>query len=368
MVINFSILGVIMFVSMFWEKGTRKIKASRWSTYIMPLLPFLLVFGYITFLAAMRTNVNDTHAYKQSFENLPGTLENINAIIMSDGKDKGFNILGNLFKMFISTDYHMWFALFAIIESAIFIHILRRETVSLLDTCFYLFSSTLYYNYFSMMRQWFAVSLFFLAFKWMKRREFIPYLLICLFAAQFHNSAYMCIPIYFLVNDEPFSKKQMVYILVLCIAVFGLSPILSSLGSSDSTYSYVYTTMTGNSGSSPVRILIASVPILISLLYRNKIRALNNQTLNMSLNLSMFNLLLTVLATFTSGLYIIRFATYFSIFNMILFPFLLEMVLKGENRKIIKVCFFVFYFIFYIYQMNHQGSFGYSSDVIGTYY
>lgn len=367
MIIHFSVLGVILFISLLWENGTRKIKQKR-DFYIMPWLPFVIIFGYLAFLAAMRTGMNDTSAYIHSYDLVTGTFTEISEVISGTGKDKGFNILSNLFKMFISDDYHLFFAFFSIIESLCFIYILRRETVSMLDSCFFFFTSTLYYNYFSMMRQWFAVALFFLAFKWLKKKQFFPYLMVCLLAAQFHNSAYLCIPVYFLVHDQPFCRKQLIYIFILCILMLLLNPILSALESSDTTYSYVFATMSQSSGSSPIRILISAVPIVLCFIFRNKVYQENNNTLNICINMSMINLLLNIMASFTSGLYLIRMSTYFNMFNVLLFPFILERVLVGNNRKLVKIAFYVFYFLFYIYQMNHQGSFGYSSDILGSFY
>lgn len=366
MIIHFSVLGVIILVSLFWEKQTKFNKLNK-ENYVMPILPFVLIFGYLAFLAAMRTNMNDTIVYTTSFENTPGTFDDISRILSSDQKDKGFNIVANLFKMKISDDYHAWFAFIAIIESLIFVYVLRRESASILVSCFYFFASTLYYNYFSMMRQWLAVCLFFFAFKYLKNKKFWLYLIICIIAAQFHTSAYFCIPIYFFANLKPWSKKQLSLVFVFCVALLFLNPILSSLESSESTYDYVYETMTTSSGSSPVRILIAAVPIVLCFIYRKKIESEHNKTLDISINMSLINLLLTVVATFTSGLYLIRMSTYFNLFNMIVFSWLLEKIIKGQSKSLIKLCFYGFYLAFYVYQMNYQGSFGYSSDILGTF-
>lgn len=366
MIIHLSILGVILIVCGIWEIPT-KWNRIHFDTYRMPMLPLLIIFGYIAFLAAMRSGMNDTSVYMSSFENLPGTWEDIQRILISDGKDKGFSVLANLFKLFISENYHMWFGFFSVIESLCIVYILRRESLSILVSSFFFFTSTLYYNYFSMMRQWFAVCVFFFAFRWLKDRKFLPYFICCLLIAQIHTSAYICIPVYFLVNGKPWSKKQLSYIFATGILLFFLDPILSALENSNSTYDYVFSTMTTNTGASPVRIVIAAVPILLSLLYQPWIEEENDTTLNISINMSLINLLLTIIATFTSGLYLIRLSLYFNMFNMLLFPILLEKIVTGDNKKIIKMCFYVFYFLFYFYQMQHQGAFGYSSDVLGGF-
>lgn len=366
MIIHFSVLGVILFVSLLWERETKKKKLQSYN-YKFPALPLIIIFGYLAFLAAMRSNMNDTSVYVESFKALPGTFDNIKKIIDGDGKDKGFSILANLFKMYISDNYHLWFALFAIIESLCFIHILRRESLSILVSCFYFFASTLYYNYFSMMRQWFAVALFFFAFKYIKDKRFFTFAIICLLAAQIHTSAYLCIPIYFLVQAKPWSKLQIGYIVAVLVAIIFLNPVLSTLEQSDTTYNYVFETMSESSGSSPVRILIAVVPVLLAFIYREKINSEDNRSLNISINMSIINLLLTIVATFTSGLYLIRMSTYFNLFNMILFPWILEKFIDGKSKRLFKFGFYVLYFAFYVYQMNYQGAFGYSSDILGQF-
>ena len=366
MIIHFSILGVILLVCGLWEHGTKRNRI-RFDTYKMPIAPFFIIFGYIAFLAAMRSGMNDTSTYINSFDNLPGTLEDIQRILLSDGKDKGFDILANLFKLLISDNYHMWFGFFAIVESLCIVYILRRESLSILVSSFYFFTSTLYYNYFSMMRQWFAVCVFFYAFRWIKSRKFFPYLICCLLIAQIHASAYICIPVYFLVTGKPWSKKQLTLICGIVVALIYLNPILSALENTDSTYDYVFSTMAANTGSSPVRIAIAAVPIILCLLYKKRIENENNVTLNICINMSLLNLLLTIVATFTSGLYLIRFSIYFNMFNILLFPILLEKILRGDDKKLMKFGFYVFYFPFYVYQMQHQGAFGYSSDILGVF-
>lgn len=156
--IHFSVLAVILVCALIWERPIRYHKLNsiyygeRYD-YKSPLMPWLIVFGYIAYLAAMRSGMNDTSGYIQSFEHIPGTWDDVSRILDGDGKDKAFDITANIFKMYVSDDYHGWFGLFAAVESCIFIHVLRRESVSFLDSCFVLFATALYYNYFSMMRQ-----------------------------------------------------------------------------------------------------------------------------------------------------------------------------------------------------------------------
>lgn len=371
MIIHFSILGVILFASLIWEKRILEFTipcVERNQRYKEVLLPWVLVFGYVAFLAAMRSGMNDTSVYVHTFKELDASWPTFwNQVLRGKiDKDWAFVATNILFKILISDDYHLWMALYAIIESIAFCYILRRNAVSILDSCYFFFCSTLYYNYFSMMRQWFAVSIIFWASKFIKEKTFIYYCIICVLVAQFHNSAYFMIPVYFIVQGKAWSKKQIGLISIFSSAILFLNPILKMMEESlaGTTYDYAVVAMNSNSGSSGIRILIALVPVALAFMFKDKI---TDDMINICVNMSLLNLLLNVLATFTSGLYVVRLSTYFSVYNMVLYPYLLNVCLKGSWR-IVKPIFYIIYFFFYIYQMQHQSAFGYNSDILGIFY
>ena len=370
MIIHFSILGVILFVSLIWEKRILEFTipcVEQGKRYKELLLPWALVFGYVAFLAAMRSNVNDTHAYIVSFQRLEASWQRFfEQVFLVGEKDWAFDAVSILFKKFISDNYHLWMAFYAIIESIAFCYVLRRNSVSLLDSSYFFFCSTLYYNYFSMMRQWFAVSVIFWASKFIKENKFIYYCIICVIVAQFHSSAYFMIPVYFIVRGKAWSKKQVGLISLFSAAILFLNPILKMMeeGLSGTTYDYAVSAMSSSSGSSGVRILIALVPVALAFIFKEEI---TDDMINICVNMSLLNLLLNVLATFTSGLYVVRLATYFSVYNMVLYPYLLNVCLK-DSWRIVKPIFYIIYFFFYIYQMQHQSAFGYNSDILGIFY
>ena len=248
MLLHFSILALILLLSLIYENRIKEEK-------LVPVLegkpiiyskstlaPWLLLFSLIVFYASVRQNVNDTYVYMNIFNDLEASWDNIISILSDTSKDKGFYILQNLFKMYVSTDFHMWFFFIALIEGAIFVSFFRRRATSYLDSMFFFFCSTMYYNFFSMMRQWLAVSIVVFAFSFVEKKKFVPYLLLCLLAAQFHNSAYFVIPVFFLVQGASWGKKQISIIGLFSCCMLLLQPILSSLENStqDATYSILY--------------------------------------------------------------------------------------------------------------------------------
>lgn len=372
MLIHFSILGVILITCLIFEKNNKNYALSciaKNEPFKTQLLPWLLIFGYIAFLAAMRTKINDTTVYIYSFNSIKPSWQVFwnQVSTAGEGKDWAFDAVSILFKMLVSDNYHWWFALYAVIESLAFIYILRRNSVSILDACFFFFCSTLYCNYFSMMRQWFAIAILFAASRLIENKRFIKYLLVCVFVAQFHASAYFMIPVYFIVQGKAWSQKQTTIIGIFTVGMLFLNPLLSTMEKtlSDTTYDYAISAMNSNSGSSIIRAFIAAVPVVLAFMYRDKI---DNPMINICVNMSLLNFLLNILAAFTSGLFIIRLATYMGIYNVILYPYLLNVSIKGIDRNIIKPLFYIIYFAFYVYQMKYMGAFYYGSDILGTFY
>ena len=371
MIIHVSILFVILLVSLLYERRERSYALgciSRGHWFILARTPWVIIFGYIAFFAAMRTGTNDTSAYIQSFNHLPATWEAFRRQVSSAklGTDWAFDAVSILFKILVSDDYHLWFAMYAVVEAMAFVYVLRRNAVSILDCCYYLFCSTLYYNNFSMMRQWFAVTMIFAASHYIAEGKFWRYAAVCLLVGQIHSSALMMIPMYFVVRGRAWSGKQNTLIMAFAVGMLFLDPILGGLEDAlaGTTYDYAISAMASGSGSSFMRAFIAAVPVLLAFLYRDD---MENPMMDVCINMSVVNFLLNVLASFTSGLFVVRFATYTSVFNLILYPYLLNVSITGRNRKVIKVLFYVVYLAFYFYQMSYQGAFGYNSDILGRF-
>lgn len=372
MIIHLSILFVIILVSLMYERREKYYAlgcVSRGHWFITVRMPWIIVFGYVAYLAAMRTDMNDSSVYIQSFNALPATWAAFSRQMASAelGKDWAFDAVSILFKILVSDDYHLWFAMYAIVESIAFVYILRRNSVSIFDCCFFFFCSALYYNYFSMMRQWFAVVMIFAASHYIAEGKFFRFAAVCLFVGQFHSSALMVIPLYFVAKGRAWSTKQNMLIIGFVVALLFLNPIMGGLEDAldGTTYDYAISAMASGSGSSFIRALIAVVPVGLAYMYRDDT---DNPMINVCINMSVVNCLLNVLASFTSGLYVVRFATYTNVFNMILYPYLLNVSITGKSRRNIKFLFYIVYLAFYYYQMNYQGAFGYSSDILGRFY
>ena len=367
---HLTILVVILVMSAIYERPIRynklcAVEDGSASFYLGPITPWLIVFGYLSLLAGMRSGMNDTGLYIHSFNNASPSWEALGNSLHGNIKWIGESSLTILFKMFISQDYHVWFLTWAVIESCLFVNVLRRESVSFLDACFFFFASHLYWNYFSMLRQWMAVAITFWGIRYLCNGKVWKYIFICLIAAVFHFSAIAMIPLFFLVQGKPWKGKQTAIITIFSVGLLFLSPLMSSLENitEGTVYDYAIQAMNAGNGSSIIRAIIAAVPVVLAFAARKDMDS-TDPVIDVCVNMSLLNLLLNILASFTSGLFVIRFSIYTSIYNAILFPYLLNVSYRYRNRKVLKLLFYVFYFVFYIYQLNYSNAWIYKSDIL----
>lgn len=366
MVIHYSILGLILFVSFFWNKFAIKKKQLDLNEKLA-LTPWLIVFAYIAFLAAMRTKMNDSFLYMVGFKELEGTFSAaFEALRTEDIKYALFTFVGNIFKRLISDNYHAWFALFAIIETMCFIHVYRRECNDILIPMFYFFASNIYYNYFTMMRQFIAVAICFGSVELLKQRKWIKYFICCLLAILFHPSALFAVVFMLLSMGAPWRKRQNLIVSIFAVAMMVANPIINIISNSDdeSTYGYVFETLTTNTGSSPLRIAVAAIPVILSFVFRKEIEYEDSFILNMSVNMAIFEFGLITIASFTSGLYVVRLATYLSPYACILYSYLFVRIIKNRYTPILVVGFFVMFMAYYIILKQHSGDGYYISDIL----
>lgn len=363
---HLSILFVILIASAIYERPIKynklwAVEDGSASYYLGPVAPWVLAFGYLAFLAGMRSAMNDTTTYVYLFNTTEASWDAVIHSLSNDIRYSGTEILTSLFKMFFSKNYHVWFLTWAIIESILIVNVLRRETVSFMDACFFFFASTLYYNYFTMMRQWMAVAITFWGFRYLRSGSMMKYFLVCIIAAAFHPSALIMLPLYFMVTGKAWQGKQMMVIAGFVLGLLFLSPLLSVMGdiAEGTTYDYVFSTMSQGTGSSILRGVIAAVPVWLAFVQRNDI---DDPTINICVNMSLINMMLSIFAAFTSGMYIIRVSTYMSMYNIILYPYLLNVTSK--NKQFLKIGFYIFYFAFFVYQANYMGMWEYNSDVL----
>ena len=105
-------------------------------------------------------------------------------------------------------------------------------------------------------------------------------------------------------------------------------------------------------GTNIIRILVEAIPIIISFIYKNKINEKMSPIIKLSINMSLINTGIYIISrVLSSGAIVGRVAIYFSLYNLILLPWILKTVFKEREKDLVYFLMIVCYIAFFYYQM-----------------
>lgn len=321
------------------------------------------LFAFITFLpiilmAANRSwYVGDTFAYRTSFEKMPTSADELQEYLAGNTKDAGFYFLSAIFKIFISNDPRFYFGIIALVQGLIIVWFFRKYSPSYLVSVFLFVASADYLSWmYNGIRQFLAVTIVLLAIPLFLKKKYISGIIIILLAATIHQTALMMLPIVFLVQGEAWNKRTIVFtILVIAVLVFldQFTHLLED-GLSNTQYKNVMSDIEeyGNKGTNFFRVLVYSVPAILSFVYRKSINAEAPQFVKLSANMSIVSSGIYIVSMFTSGVFIGRLPIYCSLFGYIFLPWVINIRFDEKARRIVYFSMILLYLIFYYVQVH----------------
>lgn len=343
--------GILMYT--FPEKQERLLGRTvrRWD-----YLPAIILVLPLAMWAGFRGDVADTYLYRKLFMEESRGLMNIPEILLSDGKDKGFTALTIFLKYFIGNSDKLYFTIFAVFQMACMCYVFRKYSSDFWISIFLFVASTDYASWmFNGMRQFIAVCMIFGCFDLVVKKKYIRMILVILLASLIHGSALMMIPIIFIVQGKPWNFKTILLMLATVIIVLFIdrfTPILQDM-LADTQYGDVM----GNEiwavddGTNIIRVLVYSVPAIISLVGRKYLDQANNTAINICVNCSIVTAALYAVSAVTSGIYIGRLPIYTTLMGYMSLPWLIKHMFDRDSARLVKVAMIVLYVAFYCYQM-----------------
>lgn len=362
---SFLLLSLIMIVVS--NVHYRKVEAYGEIEKRAHLLDVIIFFGIIIFFIGLRSGVADTSTYIWTFNGLPSNILNLDINELS--RDKGFYILSVIFKQFVSSDFHLWLLLIAIISGISVMKTLYKYS-SNFGISVYLFIATTQFTWMlNGMRQFIAVSCLFGVLNWVIERKTWKFIILVLFLSTIHGTAFIMIPVYFIVQQKPWSKMTIIPIILIIFVGIGMErfPSVFSGLLENTQYSGYMSNIGEDSGSSIIRAIIAAIPITIAFINKNLIKRANNQLINISINMVILNFAFMVISTFTSGIYMGRIGIYFELYNLLLLPWLINTCFKKEIKLLMYGALLVLYAYYFKYQMVDIWNIYYISDILGIF-
>lgn len=323
----------------------------------------IITMGYIVFWASLRNQFVDTATYIYSFNNAEIGFDNALKALFQDGKQKGWDFLMISFKTFISSNYHWWLSLIAVVSGFSIMRSLRKYSVNYLYSMYLFITSMIFVWMFNGIRQFIAAAIMFglcdLIF-YRKRNLFILAVLLC---STIHTTIIVMLPIYFIVNEVPFKKRMALFMLAIMVSIFAISPLLETMETvlKNTAYASNLDQFAEDDGVNPIRVLFKAIPVILAFYKRKEIEKLNNRILNVCVNMSTVSVGIYIIGMFTSGIMVGRLPIYFDLYNLILIPYLIK-VLYFRNMQFLYWIISVVYLFFY-YLMG-RGLY-YSSELTG---
>lgn len=331
-------------------------------------LQTVLFFGVLILFCGLRSGIADTGTYIAMFEDYPSSLGAIDW--STDIKDKGFYVFSVLYKQFISEDFHGWLFLIALISSVAMMIPLKKYSSFFGLSCFLFIATTLFTNLVNGIRQFICAAILFFCMDLIEEGKFWKYALIVLLLSTIHGSTILMLPIYFVARAKPWSGKMW---LIMAIAIGAgiffdkVFPVMGALLENTQYENYVDYIATSGVGSNVIRLFIAGIPCLLAYIGRPIIEEEGNKILDISINMSILNLCIFFVATFSSGMAFGRLTAFFDIYNLILLPWLLKYVFNNISSKIVTVLCIIAYMAFFYFQMEITWGMVYESDILNIF-
>lgn len=320
------------------------------------LIPALVIAIPLIYLAGIRDdNIGDTHAYRASFLNMPSSISQIPEYIAGDMKDKGFAVFSIIIKSIIGNRDAIYFTIIAAICILCVVLTYKRYSCNFIISMFLFIASGDYIQWvFNGMRQFIPVSIIFASTGLILKKKYIPAVILILILSTVHASALIMIPLIFIVQGKAWNKKT---VALLIAAVFAITLVdqftdLLTTIMENTQYSAEVDLFTSADQMNILRVIVYSIPALISLVFVKRIREADNPLINMCVGMSIATMGIYLAASVTNGIFVGRLGVFTSLYNYILLPWEIEHIFTKRSSILLYVLMIGFYMIFYYYQMH----------------
>ena len=228
---------------------------------------------------------------------------------------------------------------------------LKKQSSNFLVTMLLYIFMTLYFTPFNTIRQGIACSICFYAYNYINQHEYMKFVVMVLVASMFHSTALILIPILLFLNEEFFSNKIKLAILLSIFVFINLDSLwsyfiefLNLIGQSKIASDYKDSLLDEN-GVNIYRVIVAFLPTVISYIFYNKIKQSNEgmKNIDFMMNMSIFSAIFILFGI--KFAVIARVSQYFEIYNVLLYPYILK-CFDIKARRFVTFSVLVLYFVY----------------------
>ncbi len=322
---------------------------------------------FIAFFVGMRDAVLDTSAYKKSFIDTPVGWDFLSPYVSEVATGKGFYFIQFVFKNLISEDHYMWFLCMAVVSCLCLLRVIYKYSVDVPLSIFLFVANCNFTWLLNGTRQFLAVCILFAFTDWLLEGKKLRYMLLALLVSTIHNSAIFSIPVcLFLSEKEYLSKKMVLFTMIAAVGIAFSDRVFELVGIFlDKDYSDL---LENSTGSSVMRLLVAVVPVALSLMGLKELRKYGTPSIILAANMSLVGACFSLAGTLTNGILVGRMPIYFSIYNLYLLPWQIRRVFAQKSAKLVWwLCVGLYTYYFYYQIMVAWDCLPYVSEILGIY-
>ena len=322
---------------------------ARWDIWpaILMVLPYIVWTGY-------RGDIADTYLYRLAFKRASTNLLDIPALFNGDTKDPGFKVVEIVIKFFIGDRSEIFFLIIAAFQLFCMMAVFRKYSESYWICIFVFVASTDYMSWMmNGMRQFVAATAIFAGFELMLQKKYIPLIIIILLSSTIHQSALMMLPVIFIVQGKAWNGKTILMLLITMVVVAFIdrfTPLMKEM-LQDTQYDDALSS-TIDDGTNVIRVLVYSVPALLSLAGLRYVRAADDPIINMSVNCSIVTMAIYLVSMVTSGIYIGRLPIYTTLHGYIALPWLIDHIFERRSARFVTYIMVLLFCAFFYFQMG----------------
>lgn len=352
------VLGALAVMAPEWIYRTEFVNGEK-VRRVTPLFAVVAVLPLVIW-AGFRGNVGDTGAYMEAFSDMPASLSGINGYMAGQEKDRGFYFVSAVIKCIVGNRDTIYFIIVAMIQCFLLFKLYRKYSTSFVVSFFLFIASTDYISWiFNGMRQFLAVTITVACFPWILEKKYVKAIIGIVIASLFHQSALLVLPFVFIVQGKAWNKKTLLFIIVVIAAVMFADRFTDILDNmlAETQYQNVVSDWEQfqDDGTNILRVLVYSVPTILSLIGIKYIREADDPVINICVNMSIASAGLYVVSMFTSGIFIGRLPIYFSLYNYILLPWEIRNIFTKRSAALINGAMLLGYTGFYMYSIYTMG-------------
>lgn len=319
-------LGIVyvcsLFATMNFRRGTFETDSKNYNT-------LFIVFALISLIVVSGFRYKVGTDYAQYSEIYTVFAPDCNPL---EESEPGFMVLCKFLTNF-SMDPQIMFLVTSIITNILIVITVKKYSTKFELSMFLYITTFIYYSTMNGLRQWMASAIVFAGYKYLINRDFKRYMIFVLIALTMHSSAIVMIPVYFVVNNDTFSKKNLLIVIGFVAATFfyeKFADILFGVIGNTSYGHYEEVMAPGGNGVNPLRFAVYLAPLLVSLKYHNKINPTKDRKIDIMINLCVLDTLIWMLAM--NNIFFARLTFYFDLYFLFLIPMIVSMDTKSFNR------------------------------------